>query len=421
MFLGQSTVEGGPTAPMLPSEPSGTADNAVLHRQNNQPGPFNPSADNFPADDPRAGNPQEERSHHVFYAVELLIFALIGWGWLAVREYLGKTPVMDAVVVISVMVCTVVNFVLALIIPSRMEFSPCAHALFTHCVALWILYIYSLSESMRSDSGSLCCVDGSGNRGNSYSAGPAHAAAFFGGLPMHQVPGVVSVAYLSVFLLIAGAQARACTPQPKDWVVRGLGLSIASMIAMHLAVYLIGVPICDKDEAWGVITVLVATVAAFLIIDFDWVMGIVFVFLFRSERNVQQRRDHSLIRSAIQTVGVWFILFFCFVIVLVVENSLSVPLSIVIGACLLVSALGLGYDTVTLYGSYALGIKAWEPETEYTGRTLGARMRQRVHVPSNITRSRSVDSRGVVSLQEPFLRRYPIFLQGQLNRGKKSY
>jgi hypothetical protein len=106
---------------------------------------------------------------------------------------------------------------------------------------------------------------------------------------------------------------------------------------------------------------------------------------------------------------------------LVVEKSLSVPLLILFIVCLIVSMLGLGYDAVTLYGSDVLGIKAWEPEPESSGRTLGARMRPGMHVPPHTTRSRSADSRGVDGLQGPFLRRYPIFLQGQLNRGRKSY
>lgn len=407
-------ANGDPTAPIEPG------DTPELHRQNNQPGPYNPSA-NFPPEESDEGNPQDDSSNHVFYAVELLIFSLIGWGWLAVREYLGQTPVLDVVAVISVLVCTLINFVFALLIPSRLEFTHCARAYFTHCLALWIFYIYCLSESTRVDTGALCCVDGSGNQGKTYSAGPTHAAAFFGGLPMHQVPAVVSVAYLSVVLLIAGAQVRACKPQPKDWLVRGLGLSITSLTAMHLSAYLRGAPMCDKDQAWGIILIIVSLVSSFLIVDLDWIMQMVYMFSFRRERSVQQRRDHRLIRGSIQTAGVGFFLFFCLIVSLVVEKSLSVPLLIVFIVCLVVSGLGLGYDAATLYGSSILGIKAWEPEPESNGRSLGARMRQGTHHPPYMTRSRSVDSRATSSIQGPFLRRYPIFLQGQLNRGKKSY
>lgn len=413
---------GDPTAPVFPSETGDPTNTPELQRQNNHPGPYNPSA-NFPTEDPESGtdNPQEENSNHVFFAVELIIFALIGWGWLAVREYMGRTPVLDVVSVISVMICTLINLVLALITPSQLEFAPCARAYFTHCLALWIFYIYSLSESMRLDTGAMCCVDGSGNQGNTYSAGPTHAAAFFGGLPMHQVPGVVSVAYLSVILLIAGAQARACKPRPKDWVVRGLGLSITSMTAMHLAAYLLGVPMCDKDQMWGILSILVGIGAVFFILDLDWIMNMVYTFVFRRGRSVQERRDHRLIRGVIQTAGVGFLLFFCLIVAMVMEMSLSIPLLVVTIVCVIVSFMGLGYDAVILYGSDVLGIKAWEPQPEFSGRNQSTRTQSGVHPPPFMTRSRSLDSRGVDSIQGHFLRRYPMFLQGQLNRGKKSY
>ena len=422
VFLG-GAVTAEPSAPDFPSENHGDANavtHTVLNRTNTQPGSYNPSA-NFSSEDPNMENPPEGRSAHIFYAVELLIFVFVGWGWLAIREYMGRTPALDVATMISVMVCTIINFVLALAIPSQMQFTPCAQAYFTHSFAVWVFYIYSLSESTRVDTGTLCCVDSSGKQASAYSTGPTHAAAFFGGLPVHQVPGVVSVAYLSVMLLIAGAQARACTPLPKDWVVRGLGLSITSMVALHLGVYLLRTPLCNTDRALAAITILLGIAAVILILDLDWVAGMVYKYFLIRQRTLQQKRDYRLIRSSIQTAGVGSVLFFCFIVALVTEKSLSPPLLIVFIVCLVSSCLGLAYDAVTLYGSSMLGVNAWEPEPEPEGGGLGTRMRKGVHVNPLMMRSRSVDSRETGNMPGPFLKRYPIFLQGQLNRGKKSY
>jgi hypothetical protein len=420
MLLGESRIDGNgmPSAPPYPE--------SSLHPQ--RPEITGDPAPN-PIDDPGTGESQLEdgpaSSKHVFYAVELLVFALVGWGWLAIREYLGDTPVMDVVIVISVFVCTLVNLWLALATPLKQEFAPCAHVYFCHCLALWIIYIYSLAESLRLDTGQLCCVNDSGKQGGGYSAGPTHAAAFFGGLPMHQVPGVVSVAYLTVFLLVAGAQARACSPLPKDWNLRGLGLSLTSMTAVHLGAYL-KAPLCNRDQAWSVLSILVGFVAAILIFDFDWAMKIYYLYSLKTKRSTQQRQNHRIIRSAIQTVGVGFSLFFCLILALVLEKTLSIPLLVVFLVSLFASCIGLGYEALTLSGSTALGIKKWVPEPENiigTGSNVSGLPHRATRGENAFTlaaQGRLADPRGRYD-QGPFLRRYPFFLQGQANRGKKSY
>jgi len=235
------------------------------------------------------------------------------------------------------------------------------------------------------------------------------------------------VAYLTVLLLAAGAQARQCSPLPKDWRVRGLGLSITSLTAMHLGVYLQNLPLCDRDQAWAVLAILVSWFSAFLIVDVDWIVMVYYQSVLRRERTAQQRRFHRIIRSSIQTIGVGFFLFFCLTVALTLEKSLSVPLLMLFLVCLVVSCIGLVYETVALYGSTVLGIQEWLPETE----SVGSGNERRLGLPnrppwsgnalaSSGVRSRSVDSRGVGD-QGPFLRRYPIFLQGQSNRGGKSY
>ena len=98
------------------------------HQQPQRPGPAENSV-NYPDEIHRDHHQSPDgSSKHVFYAIELLVFAFVGWGWLAVREYLGRTPVMDVVVVISVIVCTLLNMAMALVISSTRDFAPLAHA-----------------------------------------------------------------------------------------------------------------------------------------------------------------------------------------------------------------------------------------------------------------------------------------------------
>ena len=363
---------------------------------------------------------KEKSSKHVFYAVELTIFSLVGWGWLAVREYLGNTPVLDVVGVISLIVCTVVNLSLALSVASPKAFAPCANALFTYCLALWVLYIYGLSESTRSTVEPLCCVDASGAQGHGYSIGRTQAAAFFGGLPMHQVPGTVTLAYLTVVVLVAGAQARTCTQSPRDWEVRGLGLSIACMVAVYHGVLMMNAPLCNDSKALGAVSTLFGIAADFLLVDFDWAMGVWYSLSRSPQRSEQQRRDHRLIRSTIQTVVVGYTLFFCLVVSLVLYKDLSVPLFTLFSVSLVVYLLNLASETLRLYGSARLGIKPWTPvDSKAKVKTQRWRLGQDMQIPSLWTRGASQESNGVSS-QRLFMRRFPVFLQGQANRGGKS-
>ena len=49
--------------------------------------------------------PLKRSSKHVIYAIEILVFTVAGWGWLAVREFMGATPVMD----VSVLFCLLIS------------------------------------------------------------------------------------------------------------------------------------------------------------------------------------------------------------------------------------------------------------------------------------------------------------------------
>jgi hypothetical protein len=116
-----------------------------------------------------------------------------------------------------------------------------------------------------------------------------------------------------------------------------------------------------------------------------------------------------------------FVLVYCFTVASVLEKGVSIPLLLVFVICLVSYALGLAYDAVTLYGNQYLNIKEWTPidaraRIRYVYGSLGREMR----VPAHLTRSSSVDLRASTTPM-PLQRHFPVLLQGQANRGKKSY
>lgn len=367
---------------------------------------------------------REDDSRHVFYAVELFIFAFVGWGWLAIREYLGKTPVLDVVVVISIMVSSILNLAMAVALASSRNFTPFACAYFSHCAALWVLYVYGLAESLRSDADALCCLD----QGSSYTIGPTYASAFFGGLPMHQIPAMITLAYLTVLTLIAGAQARVCSKSPREWLLGGSWISITSLVATHLSAFLMGFPVCEEDSAFPALTVLVAFSAVILTgVDLDWFMELYYTQFrdgkLKDVRGQEQRRTHRILRSTILAAGVTVVLLYCLAVASVVGKSLSLPLFFLFLIFLVASWSSLGIEAVNLYGNSWLGIKRWEPTIDSRAqmRSQRGRVGQDLQIPVLMTGSRVMDTQRAAGQHGPFLRRYPIFLQGQANRGKKSY
>ena len=207
--------------------------------------------------------------------------------------------------------------------------------------------------------------------------------------------------------------------------MRGFQLSVTSLLAGHLGVFLIGVPSCDgeRDLAMGAILLVVSVLSVILIVDFDLVMGWVYSFLLKRERSVQQRRDARVIRSAIQFLGMSIILFLCLGVAMVVENGFSVPLLVVFLVLFIGGLVSFGYEILTLYGSKLLDIKAWSPsgvDSQARVRLTRGRIGQEMRVPPHMTRGPSGESM-TGSAQSPIMRRFPIFLQGQANRWGKSY
>ena len=43
---------------------------------------------------------------HIFNSFKLVMFLLVGTGWLSVQKYLGSLPVVDIMVMLSVLICS---------------------------------------------------------------------------------------------------------------------------------------------------------------------------------------------------------------------------------------------------------------------------------------------------------------------------
>ncbi len=204
--------------------------------------------------------PNKRSSKHAVYAVEILIFALLGWGWLAVREYMGNTPVMDVTALLCLIISAILNLALALVYYTTDQFKTLAQGFFAHTLSIWVFYAYSLVESITTRSGPLCCGT------SDFAVHKTYATAFFGGLPLHQTVGAVTVAFLTVLLLLAAGQVRACLTDPREWLTGRFPLSVACLVSVHLGMFVSKAGVCgDGGMSSGVLVL--AGVVCLLIVD----------------------------------------------------------------------------------------------------------------------------------------------------------
>ena len=209
-------------------------------------------------------------SQHVLYAVEMLIFSLVGWAWLALRELMGSTPVADVTVLLSMLVCSVLNLVFALFFYTAEQFKDPAQAFFNHTVCICLIYIKSLSESITDGRGTICCVDGDVQK--AYSLRLTYREAFFGGLTLHQPPASITLSFLTIFLILACAQAKACNENAREWPHRKLPLAVVCLVCAQQAMFGLMAPLCkDKDISTAVISMVV--LALVCMVDVAWVYG----------------------------------------------------------------------------------------------------------------------------------------------------
>jgi len=211
----------------------------------------------------------KDLSPHLLYAVEMLAFAAIGWAWLAVRELMGATPVMDVSVLVSLLVASTLNLLLALIYYTSEQFKLPAQAFFNFVACIVFLYGFGLNESTTNGRTGLCCIV-DGVQSSTFSLRLTYKAVYFGGLSLHQPPAAITLAFLSIFLILAAAQAKVCMPDPREWPLPKAALALVSLLSLQQAMFSLSTPVCnDKDLASGVAAI--AGLSLFAMVDISWI------------------------------------------------------------------------------------------------------------------------------------------------------
>ena len=355
-----------PGYPMVPDYPQSN------YPQTNYPQPIYPQQDFPPQNYPQQGyndvinnqpssaplgppssGLQQSPSAHLQYAVEILIFSFVGWAWLAIREYIGQTPVIDAAVIIIVLASAAFNILAALVAGSASNFAPFANAFFSHVVTINVLYIYSLAESLVSSTHHIECfgpvVNGTLSK--------TYATAFFGGLPLHQAFASVTVAFLFVLLLVACAQARACSPNPVDWFLRGTPHAIAIAIGTHLLAFTFNAPLASKWQAMSYIITGYLVILALAMVDFSWLSEVV-----SGPRTPTRIVNDQLIQAMIEIITLVVVIALLDTLSLMLFQTVSWPL--VVSLCVpLVLNLILLFNKA--YDAYLIGRGDLTPLAKY--------------------------------------------------------
>lgn len=204
---------------------------------------------------------------HILYALELVMFAFVGWGWLAVRERMGQTPVLDVAVLVSFLVCACVNLTLSLVLYTTERFVGPARAFFSHTLALWVLYVFGLVQS--SGSGLVACKTGV------FGLQTTYAAAFFGGLSYHQAAGAVTVAFLTFVVILSSGQVRVCTEAPSTWLAPGTGQAVLVLAGLFLVLFAFKAPLQGAAHVYCAVACSVFLGILYLSMPrLDWVRSI---------------------------------------------------------------------------------------------------------------------------------------------------
>jgi hypothetical protein len=218
---------------------------------------------------PQGKSQEGPSAAHLLYAVEMLAFAVIGWAWLAVRELMGDTPVMDVAVMLSLLVCSAINLLFALLYHTTDQFKGLAQAFINHTVCLWLLYAFSYAQSTTDGRGSICCVV-DGNRYNSYSLRLTYKAAYFGGLTLHQPAAAITLSFLSIFLLLAAAQAKACKLIPIEWPLDKAPLVMICLLGFLQGMFGLKAPVCKDQDMSGAAIAVAVMAWALAALNFPW-------------------------------------------------------------------------------------------------------------------------------------------------------
>lgn len=324
-----------PSAPVAPSAPPLPEALDLDPSQPPQPASLHPAPQDPPPDPDQYSQysqypPQYQNQTPILYTTELIIFGFVGWAWLAVREYIGHTPVLDATVILSTLVCSCLNLIAVLFFPSASEFAPFAQGFFSHSLVVALLYAYGLSESTALGSPVVAC--GTSNA----TVSSLYAQAYFGGLPIHQIPACITMAYLVVILLLSSAQASACLPLPRRWFLRGIPQSASAFLLLHLCLFSLSVPLSNAMAPFASILIALAVLHVLCIVDLGWALG----FLFP-----EARHRLSIIQGAIEMglVGLSAVLSNLYAAI-IFENHISTALLIFFTSLLLLSILLFGNE-----------------------------------------------------------------------------
>jgi hypothetical protein len=297
------------------------ADNAVGSMGKDQAFKADPTTLN--PDNPSEPTAKKPSAGHLLYALEMLIFALIGWAWLALRELMGNTPVIDVTVLLSLLVFSVLNLVFALVYYKTDQFKNFAQAFLNITVCILLLYVNGLAESNTDGTGSICCVTDTQAQSSTFSLRLTYKAAFFGGLTLHQPAAAITLSFLFIFLILASAQCRVCNENPREWPSRKLPMAVITLLCSQQAMFGLG-PLCkDKDIAAAVISMVV--MALISMVDVAWVYEKVF-------------GDESFMASGVRVVSV----------VRLLQEILGVFFALLIGALTAVHVVNLGGGSALL-------------------------------------------------------------------------
>jgi len=347
-------------------------------------------------------------SRHMRYAVELFIFAMFGWAWLAIRELIGSMPVMDSVVILSLIISSILNLIASLLFHDVAAFAPFAQGYFNHTLIIWVLYVYSLAESLYlSDSTSLCCLTAQ----TSVSASPAltYVKAMYGGVLVHQAPAAVTIGFLTLILFLAAAQLQVCIQSPLNWIHSTSALGLSSLIVAHWVAFASSIPLCQQWGGTKIGSIVISCLHWLVMFDIRWLAQIVSFFSKKDKDKNNQQQDEKSQQDTNKKdpVKYWinwaqgFVSLLCVVLGFVMSSLIASMISggavtfslWVMSILLTFCAVKLGVDIYMLVDSYAIDKKEGIQETGQPTAFAGMRFR---------------NDRGHMNIQHPFVPPNPL-------------
>jgi hypothetical protein len=151
-----------------------------------------------------------------------------------------------------------------------------------------------------------------------------YKAAHFGGLALHQPAAAITLAFLSIFLLLAASQARVCMEIPRDWPMHKAPLAVVCLLCLQQALFGITAPVC-KDQDVSAAVIGIAVFAWLTMIDVPWVLS-----LFNKTDNKKDDKKEDMIMTPDHLIKN------------LSQAGLEMVLSIMLGAMAAVLAVNLG-------------------------------------------------------------------------------